>query len=89
MKLGLLLLALGYGYRVYADASKEKGNLRLLGVWVGLIIMATSFAASAYMVSRYSCGITGKGVCPFRKMKNQEQHFTLELKPTAAPQVKK
>ena len=64
MKLGLLLIALGVGYKVYADATKEKGNLRSLGQWVGAIIMATSLVASTLLVYAYS---TGKGMlrCPF------------------------
>lgn len=67
MKLGLLLIALGVGYRVYADASREKGNLRSLGQWVGALIMATSLAASAFTI--YTCSSyyrSGKGFgCPF------------------------
>ena len=67
MKLGLLLIALGVGYKVYADASREKGNLRTIGQWVGAIIMATSLVASAYLI--YTCS-SGKDFrhCPFHKM---------------------
>lgn len=65
MKLGLLLIALGFGYKVYADAAKEKGNLRSLGQWVGALIMAVSLAASAVLVYAYS---TGKSICPYAKM---------------------
>ena len=64
MKLGLLLIALGFGYKVYADAAKEKGSLRSIGQWVGAIIMATSLVASALIVYAYS---TGTPVCPFAK----------------------
>lgn len=64
MKLGLLLIALGVGYKVYADAAKEKGSLRSIGQWVGAIIMATSLVTSAMLVYAYS---TGKPVCPFAK----------------------
>lgn len=62
MKLGLLLIALGVGYKVYADAAKEKGSLRSIGQWVGAIIMATSLVTSAMLLYAYS---TGKPVCPF------------------------
>ena len=58
MKLGLLLIALGFGYKVYAEATKEKGSLRSLGQGVGAIIMATSLVASALLIYGYS---TGKG----------------------------
>ncbi len=67
MKLGLLLIAMGVGYRVYADATKEKGNLRSLGQWVGVFIMATSLVSSAFLIYNFStCGMGGKrGWCPF------------------------
>lgn len=70
MKLGLLLIALGFGYKVYADAVKEKGTLRTIGQWVGTFIMATSLVASAYLI--YACS-SGKdfGACPFSKMKSE------------------
>ena len=73
MKLGLLLIALGYGYKVYADASKEKGNLRSIGQWVGAIMMATSLVATALVVHAYSGG-SGKGMwgCPFLKGRMQQ-----------------
>ena len=71
MKLGLLLIALGFGYKVYADASREKGNLRSIGQWVGAVMMATSLVASALAVHAYS---TGKGMfgCPFLKARMQQ-----------------
>lgn len=70
MKLGLLLIAMGVGYKVYADATKEKGNLRSLGQWVGAIIMATSLVTSAFLVYAYSTGWAGgKGICPFASFK--------------------
>lgn len=56
MKLGLLLIAMGYGYRVYADALKEKGTLRSIGQWVGMIMMATSLVASSLTIYAYSSG---------------------------------
>lgn len=64
MKLGLLLIALGVGYKVYAEASKEKGPLRSLGQWVGAVIMVISFATSALLVYAYAKVGTG-GICPF------------------------
>ena len=66
MKLGLLLIALGLGYKVYADASREKGNLKTLGQWVGAVIMATSLLVSALMIYGYSSACMGgeKKGCP-------------------------
>ena len=71
MKLGLLLIALGVGYKVYADATKEKGTLRSLGQWVGAIIMVTSFVASALIIHAYSSG-NGMFGCPFLKAHTQQ-----------------
>jgi len=62
MKLGLLLIALGFGYKVYAEAAKEKGTLRSLGQWVGIIMMATSLVAGAFLIYAYSTGLQG---CPY------------------------
>lgn len=71
MKLGLLLIALGFGYKVYAEASKEKGKLRSIGLWVGAFMMAVSFLLSSLFVYTYSMQwMSGKcpGVgCPFDK----------------------
>lgn len=75
MKLGLLLIALGFGYKVYAEASREKGNLRTIGQWVGAIMMATSLVASASLI--YVC-TSGKGMgnCPFYKASAQAVSVT-------------
>ena len=70
MKLGLLLIAMGLGYKVYADASKEKGRLRQLGQWVGALMMAVSFATTALAVYSWGTGrpfCPSKGFCPFMK----------------------
>ncbi|MBI2167408.1 MAG: hypothetical protein HYU34_04080 [Candidatus Omnitrophica bacterium] len=78
MKLGLLLIALGLGYKVYADASKEKGNLKSLGQWVGAVIMAVSLLVSALMIYGYSSACMGgdwtfgKGGCPFTRQMVQD-----------------
>ena len=79
MKLGLLLIALGMGYRVYADAAKEKGQLRTIGQWVGAFMMAVSLAVSVFHLYCYSGKITGKGYCPWKAM--EEHHFTVGVTP--------
>lgn len=70
MKLGLLLIAMGFGYKVYVDAAKEKGSLRAMGQWVGAIMMAVSLVASSMIIYAYSTG-KGMGVCPFSFNKAQ------------------
>lgn len=68
MMVGLNLIAMGLGYKVYAEAAKEKGPLRRLGQWVGALMMAISFAVTALTVYSWGTGKTlcpGKGPCPF------------------------
>ena len=79
MKLGLLLIALGMGYRVYADAAKEKGTIRQLGQWVGAFIMVVAFGVSAFHLYCYSAKMTGKGYCPWKA--KEEHHFTVAVEP--------
>ncbi len=85
MKLGLLLIALAMGYRVCADAAKEKGMLRSLGLLVGAVVMGTSLVAGAFLISKYSC----HGSCPWSKMKMEQpkveqQRFTVQVQPNPA-----
>ena len=79
MKLGLLLIAMGYGYKIYAEALKEKGNLRSLGQWVGAFMMATSLVSSAFLIYAHSMGAAGKGVCPW---KDRVHPFTVQVEPS-------
>ena len=80
MKLGLLLIALAMGYRVYADAAKEKGMLRSLGLLVGAVVMGASLVAGAFLISKYSC----HGSCPWSKTKMEQQRFTVQVQPNPA-----
>lgn len=76
MKLGLLLIALGFGYKVYAEAAKEKGSLRSLGQGVGAIIMAISLIASALIVYGYSSGKGWRSCSFFAKRMTPAVVFT-------------
>ncbi|PIQ87000.1 MAG: hypothetical protein COV74_02320 [Candidatus Omnitrophica bacterium CG11_big_fil_rev_8_21_14_0_20_45_26] len=63
MKIGLLLIALGYGYKIFLDAAKQKvKNLRLLGQLVGAIMMTVAIAGIVCMVTCYmSAGFCSMG----------------------------
>lgn len=74
MKLGLLLIALGYGYKIYVEAQKEKGNLRSLGQWVGALMMAVSLVAGSFLIYMYWSGCDFKMGCPFKAGKAQWGH---------------
>ena len=61
------LIALGVGYVVFINASKEKKNLKFIGQGIGVLLIAgaliTMLSYSMDCVSRYGC--------PFAAMKSQ------------------
>lgn len=67
MKLGLLLISMALGYKVYADAGKEKGFVKSLGLFVGATVLAVSLVGTAYSVYHFSqkwksgCDLKDKG----------------------------
>ncbi len=69
--IGSLLIAAGFGYVVFAYATKkERGRMRKLGQSIGLIMIVSSLALSAlklYKMCSVYCGTGGKGGyhCPF------------------------
>ena len=73
MKIFLLLITLGYGYKIFASATKEQGSLKILGRLIGIVMMiaavgigaskAAQCVASGYCPSKI-CGI---GHCPMMK----------------------
>ena len=78
MKIGLLLIALGFGYKIFAEATvNPKKTLKKLGRVVGIIMMVLSLGATACMLwcmSTSDCGTMGKSYygkkavyCPFAK----------------------
>jgi hypothetical protein len=79
MKVGLLLIALGFGYKVYAEASGEKRKkMKRLGRAVGVAMMVIAAlgticgVSSKIMYGKYGyCQKSGKtgwgGICPFSK----------------------
>ena len=85
MGIAVLLLALGFGYKVFADATADsKKGLRTLGRSSGLFIMIASVGAmvlSAACMSKYcpmgskggmgGKGMMGKKFCPFSGGQNQ------------------
>ncbi len=58
MQSALLLIALGFGFKIFAEASSNnKKNVKRLGQLVGIIIMVTSFLGTLCMVSSaIQCG---------------------------------
>ena len=73
------LIALGVGYTVLVNASKEKKNVKFLGQGIGILIMIASVLTmvcdsmkSAYKYgcpfsSKSRCQKMDKAMCPFMK----------------------
>ena len=63
MKIALILIALGFGYKIFTDANKEQGSLKTLGRIIGLVMIVTSIGIGAYKVAAtMSC--SGMSMCP-------------------------
>ena len=71
--ISVLLVTSAVGYWVLTHSQKEKGNIKRLGQWLGLAIIALSVAGAACRiycaVSGSSCSMMGGmgkgGACPF------------------------
>lgn len=50
MKVGLLLIALGFGYKIFAEARKEAGFVKRLGQLVGVVMMVTSLIGTVCVI---------------------------------------
>lgn len=66
MQIGLLLIALGFGFKIFAEASTHaKKSVKQLGRVIGVGIMIVSFLGTVCAVT---CAIQyGKGFCPMGK----------------------
>ena len=75
MYVAFLLIALGFGYKIYVEASKQtKTNLKRLGRIIGIFIMAVAFMGtlcktwSTIKYGGYGCphsrSYLGKKYCP-------------------------
>ena len=76
MGFALSLIVLGFGYRVFVDAGKEKKGLKLLGKIIGVVMMIASLMGLACSTFKYSkcwngiggssfyCPMKSKPVCP-------------------------
>ena len=77
MHAAVALVALALGYKVFADAHKEKEGLRLLGQIVGLVVMLAAVASmfcgmasclsggsQCHMMAKSGCPHAAKTVCP-------------------------
>ena len=76
MQASVALVALALGYKVFADAHKEKEGLKLLGQVIGLVVMLGAvlfllcgaakcmYNSQCPMMSKSACPFTAKSACP-------------------------
>jgi len=72
MQSALLLIALGFGFKIFAEASeKQKKSIKQLGRLVGIIIMVISLCGVLCSVftcmKGAGCGSMSVGYCPVHK----------------------
>ena len=71
MHIGLSLIALALGYKIFIEATKEKGGRKTLGRAIGIYVMLLGFLASVFWIAKYSnyyrCKMQG-GRCPIMAM---------------------
>ena len=73
MRTALLLIALGFGYKIYLEASLQKAkNTRALGRAIGIVMMTVSILGAVCFIV---CGLTrncsSDPYCPFSGMKSK------------------
>ena len=68
MNVAISLVALALGYKVFADAHKEKEGLKLLGQIIGVVVMIASVLAltcgAAKCMKNQNCFMISKSNCP-------------------------
>ena len=72
MSIALCLIALALGYKVFADALKEKKGVRLLGWGIGIFVMLAAVLSLACgtilkCLSKSGCPTMSKYSCPMVK----------------------
>ena len=68
MHSAVALIALALGYKVFADAHKEKEGLKLLGQIVGVVVMLAAVLCALYgtvrCMNKSQCSTMSKMGCP-------------------------
>ena len=73
----LILLALGMGYFVCADAKKQTGTLKTLGYIIGTAIIVLSIIAGFYKTYFHGSWVPGKQ-CPMMKGQMKQGESTMQ-----------
>ena len=86
MRTALLLIAMGFGYQIFASAYRQKVKmLQKLGQVVGVVMMVLGFLGAVYLVNVGLRGVCAmKGSCPFVSKSSVPYDMN-----AAAPQVNK
>ena len=76
MSVSISLVALALGYKIFADAHKEKEGIKLLGQIIGVVVMIAALLSVACgaakcmkrldgsMMSKSNCAMMAKTSCP-------------------------
>ena len=68
MHSAIALIALALGYKVFADAHKEKEGLKLLGQIIGIVVMLAAvlciLCGAAKCMYKSQCSLMSKTGCP-------------------------
>ncbi len=68
MYAAVALIALALGYKVFADAHKEKEGLKLLGQIIGVVVMLAAvlcmLCGAVKCMYKSQCSIMSKSSCP-------------------------
>ena len=77
MKIALLLIALGLGFKIFTDANKEQASVKSIGRIIGIVMMLVSAFTGTLMAARCAKAIYCPGkdircafmsrVCPMMK----------------------
>ena len=68
MHVAISLVALALGYKVFADAHKEKEGLKLLGQVIGIVVMLAALLSvvcgATKCMGHSGCPVMAKSACP-------------------------
>ncbi len=69
MKIPLLMIALGFGYKIFTDATREQASVKTVGRLIGVVMIMVSSSLAALEAAKYTmCELCPKGkVCSYSK----------------------
>lgn len=82
MCVAISLVALALGYKVFADANKEKEGIKFLGQVIGIVVMLAALVSiacgAAKCMNRSDCSMMSKSNCAMMAKTNCPMHAAEE-----------